>query len=131
MKCLINFLHSEFFNLLIKGHWGINLSIGETECIFSPQNGRMLEASDCYVIADTLRFFSENNGALRLFWTHSFQLKTRLSAKTDVLGISDSMAGTVSNCVGSSITYSIKELSYYYSDPIMLPWLIPLASRYL
>ena len=43
-----------------------NLSKGETECIFSPISGHttaMLEVDDCYVIADTIRFFSENNGA--------------------------------------------------------------------
>ena len=39
------------------------LSKGETECNFSPRDGRMLEVNDCYVIADTLRFFSENYGA--------------------------------------------------------------------
>ena len=92
----------------------------------------MLEANDCYVIADTLRYISENNGALCLFLTHiPSNSRPCLSAKTDILGISDSVTGTVSNQVASSITYSIKEPSYYNSHPIMLPWLILLASQYL
>ena len=39
----------------------------------------MLEVSDCYVIADTIRFFSENDGASCLSLRHTeaflFQLK--------------------------------------------------------
>ena len=40
------------------------LSKGETECIFSPQGGHtgLLEVDDCYIIADTIRFFSQNDG---------------------------------------------------------------------
>ena len=45
-----------------------SLSIGETECIFSPQDRHMsrINVNDCYVMADTIRFFSENNGAFCL-----------------------------------------------------------------
>ena len=46
---------------------GYHLSIGETECISSPKDRYMLEVRDCYVIADTLRFFSKNDGAFCLF----------------------------------------------------------------
>lgn len=45
-------------------------SIGEIECIFSPQDAYMLDVNDCYVIANTLRFFSENNGAFSLLLRH-------------------------------------------------------------
>ena len=64
-----------FKNLLMMSPSGYYyLSKGETECNFSPRDGRMLEVNDCYVIADTLRFFSENYGAFcpSLKYTEAF-----------------------------------------------------------
>ena len=123
MKCLLNSLHFEFFSLLIKGPRVLSFSFcrlsttylsnlkGETECFFSPQGGHILEVNDCYVIADTIRFFSENNGAFCLSLRHTepfllTQVPPPLSAKTNILGMS--VTGTVSNHVASSITYSFK-----------------------
>lgn len=53
----------------------------------------MLEVDDCFVIADTLRFFSENNGTFCLHIETFLPTQARpLSAKTNILG----MSGTVS-----------------------------------
>ena len=90
VKCLINSLN---FCIFLKFTYneplgGYYLFKGETQCIFSPQDsdGRMLEVNDCYVIEDTIRFFSENNGAFCLSLRYTFRLKPPPSREKEHLG---------------------------------------------
>ena len=55
----------------------------------------MLEVDDCYVIADTIRFFSENNGAFLSVLFETYLPTSCLSAKSSILGTS--VTGTVSS----------------------------------
>ena len=120
------------FWILYFAYSKVFLSKGETECIFSPQdrhtvNSGMLEVNDCFVIADTIRFFSENDGVclLRL----PFQLKLTLPFSENEYYLGE-VGDRLSEYHRRRITCSFQQLCpTIISHPIMLPWFILLASR--